>query len=239
MVLSRHTVWMTIENKHVKLILFSNTTGFSKQVKQKVTERRLAVGGLEEEVEYRFSVRAVSAGAGAGAAGGARARTGPQAGSPAAPRALQLAPEPAALRLRWDNAASGQGPLLGYYFEARRKGMFVPSDFSPSRTARPPYFTPILSSGLDVYNRITVFLLWIIIQRDDGSRPLQSTSNFKKIYSLQSAMYDRLWLIYFNLQFRDRRVHTCFVFNAAKESWQACKFARHCVHFVASTAQSH
>nr|XP_049695374.1 protein sidekick isoform X4 [Helicoverpa armigera] len=94
---------------------------FSKQVKQKVTERRLAVGGLEEEVEYRFSVRGVTAGGGAGAAAEARARSGPQPGSPAAPRALQLAPEPAALRLRWINAAPGQAPLKGYYFEARRK----------------------------------------------------------------------------------------------------------------------
>ncbi|XP_063378104.1 protein sidekick isoform X1 [Cydia fagiglandana] len=91
----------------------------SKQVKQKVTERRLAVGGLEEEVEYRFSVRAVTLGA--GPAGAGRARTGPQAGSPATPRALQLAPLPAALHLAWTNAASGRGPLLGYYIEARKK----------------------------------------------------------------------------------------------------------------------
>lgn len=91
-------------------------------MKQKVTERRLAVGGLEEEVEYRFSVRAVTEGAGAGASSSMRVRTGPQAGSPAAPRALQLQPEPAALRLRWLNAAPGDGPLKGYYFEARRKG---------------------------------------------------------------------------------------------------------------------
>ncbi|CAB3242123.1 unnamed protein product [Arctia plantaginis] len=94
---------------------------FSKQVKQKVTETRLAVGGLEEEVEYRFSARAVTEGGGAGAAGAARVRTGPQPGSPQAPRDLLLAPEPAALHLRWANAASGKGPLLGYYFEARRK----------------------------------------------------------------------------------------------------------------------
>ncbi|XP_041977027.1 protein sidekick isoform X3 [Aricia agestis] len=92
---------------------------FSKQVKQKVSERRLAVGGLEEEVEYRFVVRGVTVGAGAAAE--ARARTGPQPGSPSAPRALQLAADPAALRLRWRNAASGQGPLLGYYIEARKK----------------------------------------------------------------------------------------------------------------------
>lgn len=92
---------------------------FSKQVKQKVTERRLAVGGLEEEAEYRFSVRAVTVGAGAESA--ARVRTGPQPGSPSAPRLLQLAPELAALRLRWNNTLSGRGPLLGYYIEARRK----------------------------------------------------------------------------------------------------------------------
>lgn len=93
-------------------------------MKQKVTETRLAVGGLEEEVEYRFSARAVTEGGGAGASGSARVRTGPQPGSPQAPRELLLAPEPAALHLRWANAASGKGPLLGYYFEARRKGEF-------------------------------------------------------------------------------------------------------------------
>ncbi|XP_050344863.1 protein sidekick isoform X1 [Nymphalis io] len=92
---------------------------FSKQVKQKVSERRLAVGALEEEVEYRFSVRAVTVAAGAAAE--ARARTGPQAGSPARPAALLLRADPAALHLRWTNAASGKGPLLGYYFEARKK----------------------------------------------------------------------------------------------------------------------
>lgn len=95
-------------------------SGFSKQVKQKVSERRLAVGALEEEVQYRFSVRALTVGAGAAAE--ARARTGPQPGSPAPPAALRLRADPAALHLRWTNAASGKGPLLGYYFEARKKG---------------------------------------------------------------------------------------------------------------------
>lgn len=98
-------------------------TGFSKQVKQKVTERRLAVGGLEEEVEYRFWVRAVTVGA--GGAGSARVRTGPQEGSPQPPTGLKLAPHPAALHLRWTNSASGRGPLLGYYIEARRKGDYI------------------------------------------------------------------------------------------------------------------
>lgn len=93
----------------------------SKQVKQKVTERRLLVGDLGEEVEYRFSVRAVTLGA--GPAGEARARTGPQPGSPATPRQLALAPLPAALHLAWANAASGRGPLLGYYIEAKKKGI--------------------------------------------------------------------------------------------------------------------
>ncbi|XP_053624713.1 protein sidekick isoform X3 [Plodia interpunctella] len=92
---------------------------FSKQVKQKVSERSLAVGGLEEEVEYRFTVRAVTVSA--GGAGEARVRTGPQRGSPAAPRRLRLAPDPAALRLAWLNSASGGGELLGYYIEARKK----------------------------------------------------------------------------------------------------------------------
>ncbi|GBP30656.1 Protein sidekick [Eumeta japonica] len=92
---------------------------FSKQVKQKVTERRLAVGTLEEEVEYRFSVRAVTIEAGPAAE--ARVRTGPQLGSPAPPDTLRLETTPAALRLTWHNAASGKGPLLGYYIEARKK----------------------------------------------------------------------------------------------------------------------
>lgn len=95
-------------------------------MKQKVTEERLAVGGLEEEVEYRFCVRAVTVGAGGAAE--ARVRTGPQAGSPSPPRALRLRPDPAALHLRWDNAASGRGPLLGYYIEARKKGIVPPSN---------------------------------------------------------------------------------------------------------------
>lgn len=99
-------------------------SGFSKQVKQKVSERRLAVGALEEEVQYRFSVRALTVGAGAAAE--ARARTGPQPGSPAPPAALRLRADPAALHLRWTNAASGKGPLLGYYFEARKKGTVPP-----------------------------------------------------------------------------------------------------------------
>ncbi|KAL0893857.1 hypothetical protein ABMA27_013972 [Loxostege sticticalis] len=92
---------------------------FSRQVKQKVEERRLAVGGLEEEVEYAFTVRGVTIGAGAAAA--ARVRTGPQPGSPAPPRSFKLVPDPAALHLSWENAPSGNGPLLGYYIEARKK----------------------------------------------------------------------------------------------------------------------
>ncbi|CAG9585499.1 unnamed protein product [Danaus chrysippus] len=92
---------------------------FSKQVKQKVNERRLAVGTLEEEVEYRFSVKAVTVGSGAAAE--ARVRTGPQPGSPSPPAALKLRADVAALTMRWTNGASGRGPLLGYYFEARKK----------------------------------------------------------------------------------------------------------------------
>lgn len=92
-------------------------------MKQKVTERRLAVGSLEEEVEYRFTVRAVTIGAGGTVE--ARVRTGPQAGSPSAPRELVLTPDPAALHLKWTNSASGKGSLLGYYIEARKKGVYL------------------------------------------------------------------------------------------------------------------
>lgn len=102
------------------LISYALVAGFSKQVKQKVSERRLPVGGLEEETEYVFGVRGVTVGA--GGASEARVRTGPQPGSPASPRALQLEPTPAALHMKWENNASGKGPLLGYYIEARKKG---------------------------------------------------------------------------------------------------------------------
>lgn len=91
-------------------------------MKQKVEERLLAVGSLEEETEYVFTVRAVTS-VGAGIAGIAKVHTGPQTGSPRAPTDLKLAPNPAALRLQWTNSPSGTGPLLGYYFEAKRKGM--------------------------------------------------------------------------------------------------------------------
>lgn len=91
-------------------------------MKQKVEERLLAVGSLEEETEYVFTVRAATA-VGAGAAGAGRVRTGPQAGSPRQPKELKLSPNPAALRLQWTNSPSGSGPLLGYYIEAKRKGM--------------------------------------------------------------------------------------------------------------------
>ncbi|CAG9096606.1 unnamed protein product [Plutella xylostella] len=92
---------------------------FSKQVKQKVSERRLQVGGLEEGSKYVFAVRALTIGPGPPSE--ARVITGPQAGSPSEPRGLQLERAPAAFHLRWENSASGKGPLLGYYIEARKK----------------------------------------------------------------------------------------------------------------------
>lgn len=120
---------------------------FSKQVKQKVSERRLAVGGLEEEVEYRFTVRAVTVGPGPGTE--ARARTGPQPGSPEAPASLNLTPDPAALHLHWRNSASGKGPLLGYYIEAKKKGIY--------------YFLQITVFLLCVFKYVNMYRVNIVI----------------------------------------------------------------------------
>ncbi|XP_043274054.1 protein sidekick isoform X3 [Venturia canescens] len=94
---------------------------FSKQVKQKVTESSLLVQPLEEEVTYTFMVRAQTIDFGPSISG--NVTTGPQEGSPMAPTDLVVTKTVSNVDLRWKNGASGKGPLLGYYFETRRKAM--------------------------------------------------------------------------------------------------------------------
>lgn len=98
-------------------------TEFSKQVKQKVTDTTLVVGGLEEEVGYTFSVRAMTNDLGPPVWG--NISTGPQEGSPVAPKQLSLTRTPTGVDLHWLNSPSGKGPLLGYYIETRKKGIII------------------------------------------------------------------------------------------------------------------
>lgn len=94
--------------------------GFSKQVKQKVSDTSLLVQTLEEEVTYTFTVRAQTVDYGPAVRG--NVTTGPQEGSPTRPKELTLAKTVSAVELHWVNGASGKGPILGFYFQTRRKG---------------------------------------------------------------------------------------------------------------------
>ena len=96
---------------------------YSKQVKQRVTERFLFVHNLEESVTYTFSVRAQTIDYGPAALG--NVTTGPQPGSPGRPRDLVLSKTISSVRLSWTNGNSGKGPILGYYIESRRKGNVI------------------------------------------------------------------------------------------------------------------
>lgn len=89
-------------------------------MKQKVTEPELTVQGLEEEVTYTFTVRAQTLDYGPPVKG--NVTTGPQDGSPTAPKMLNLAKTVAAVEMHWINGATGKGPILGYYIQCRRKG---------------------------------------------------------------------------------------------------------------------
>lgn len=100
--------------------IVSPVAGFSKQVKQKVSDTSLLVQTLEEEVTYTFTVRAQTIDYGPAVKG--NVTTGPQEGSPAQPRDLALSKTVSSVELHWANAASGKGPILGYYFQSRRKG---------------------------------------------------------------------------------------------------------------------
>ncbi|BES97569.1 Immunoglobulin V-set domain [Nesidiocoris tenuis] len=92
---------------------------FSKQVKQKVTEPRLEVQTLEEEVSYTFVVRAETTDYGPPIR--ANVTTGPQDGSPSTPRAFTIGKTVSSVEMHWANSASGKGPILGYYIQSKRK----------------------------------------------------------------------------------------------------------------------
>ncbi|XP_024084969.1 protein sidekick [Cimex lectularius] len=92
---------------------------FSKQVKQKVSEPKLEVQTLEEEVSYTFTVRAETIDYGPPIR--ANVTTGPQEGSPSTPRAFTVAKTVTNVEMHWSNTASGKGPILGYYIQSKRK----------------------------------------------------------------------------------------------------------------------
>ncbi|XP_046802359.1 protein sidekick isoform X5 [Lucilia cuprina] len=92
---------------------------FSKQVKQKVSGTSLMVQNLEEEVTYTFTVRAQTIDY--GPAVSENVTTGPQEGSPVAPRDLILSKTLSSVEMHWLNGPSGRGPILGYYIEAKKR----------------------------------------------------------------------------------------------------------------------
>nr|XP_014091561.1 protein sidekick isoform X15 [Bactrocera oleae] len=92
---------------------------FSKQVKQKVSGTSLKVQNLEEEVTYTFTVRAQTIEY--GPAISENVTTGPQEGSPVAPRDLILTKTLSSVEMHWINGPSGRGPILGYYIEAKKR----------------------------------------------------------------------------------------------------------------------
>lgn len=94
--------------------------GFSKQVKQKVSETSLLIQVLEEEVTYMFSVKAQTVDYGPPVKG--NVTTGPQDGSPSRSRELSLAKTLSTVDIKWTNGVSGKGPILGYYIQSKRKG---------------------------------------------------------------------------------------------------------------------
>lgn len=96
------------------------STEFSKQVKQKVSNTTLRVQNLEEEVTYTFTVRAQTIDY--GPAVSENVTTGPQDGSPVAPRDLILSKTMTSVEMHWVNGPSGRGPILGYLIEAKKRG---------------------------------------------------------------------------------------------------------------------
>ncbi|XP_067013442.2 protein sidekick isoform X2 [Anabrus simplex] len=92
---------------------------FSKQVKQKVSGTSLLISSLEEEVTYVFSVRAQTKDYGPAVTG--NVTTGPQEGSPAAPKDLVVSKTVSSIEMHWINGPSGKGAILGYYIQSRRK----------------------------------------------------------------------------------------------------------------------
>ncbi|XP_017048179.1 protein sidekick isoform X8 [Drosophila ficusphila] len=105
---------------------------FSKQVKQKVSNTTLRVQNLEEEVTYTFTVRAqTSVDYGPGVS--ENVTTGPQDGSPVAPRDLILTKTLSSVEMHWINGPSGRGPILGYLIEAKKREKGEPSFVYDSR----------------------------------------------------------------------------------------------------------
>lgn len=56
--------------------------------------------------------------------------TGPQEGSPSRPRELAVAKSVNNIEIKWINGASGKGPILGYYFQSRRRGDYFNHKFT-------------------------------------------------------------------------------------------------------------
>lgn len=109
------------ETQRGTLQFFMQTiTGFSKQVKQKVTTNSLQVQSLEEEITYTFTVRAQTFDFGPHISN--NVTTGPQEGSPGSPKELTVVKQLSNVELHWLNGPTGKGPILGYYLESQRKG---------------------------------------------------------------------------------------------------------------------
>lgn len=85
------------------------------------------VQNLEEEVTYTFTVRAQTIDYGPAING--NVTTGPQDGSPVAPRELILSKTVSSVDMHWLNGPSGKGPILGYYIESKKRGKCSPSVF--------------------------------------------------------------------------------------------------------------
>lgn len=83
----------------------------------------LLVQNLEEEVTYTFTVRAQTIDY--GPAVSENVTTGPQDGSPVAPRDLILSKTLSSVEMHWLNGPSGRGPILGYYIEAKKRGEYL------------------------------------------------------------------------------------------------------------------
>ncbi|XP_059483916.1 protein sidekick [Neocloeon triangulifer] len=97
-----------------------NDERYTKQVKQKVSDATfLLIQGLEEEVMYTFTVRALTFEYGPAAT--ANVTTGPQDGSPVSVRELSLTRTLASVELSWVNGVFVKQPILGYYIESQRK----------------------------------------------------------------------------------------------------------------------
>lgn len=109
-----------IDRSMLMMLINDLSTEFSKQVKQKVSNTTLRVQNLEEEVTYTFTVRAQTIDY--GPAVSENVTTGPQDGSPVAPRDLILSKTMTSVEMHWVNGPSGRGPILGYLIEAKKRG---------------------------------------------------------------------------------------------------------------------